>query len=47
MESEGSESSQTQVIFEGKPTGFPGRSEVEGERKRGVRNDTQGFDPSI
>lgn len=35
------------VYFEAKSTGFPNRLEVGGERKRGVRNDTQVFVPSI
>lgn len=35
------------VYFEVKSTGFPNRLEVGGERKRGVRNDTQVFVLSI
>ena len=35
------------MYFEVNSTGFPNRLEVGGERKRGVRNDTQVFGPSI
>lgn len=35
------------MYFEVKSTGFPDRLEVGGGRKRGVRNDTQVFGPSI